>query len=157
MKYSVGIDLGSTTTKAVLLDEEERVLGRGITNSRSNYETACSVATEEAKIDARFSLFRREFGGEGALDDQVEGRLGRQFVDQHVDRQGGPPVVHVLHHDVDVVAADAKHDGVAGLGIGAHLDPGKLDLFELLVDVVLFVLARRLLDHDMGVGSIECE
>ena len=33
MKYTVGIDLGSTTTKAVVLDEDGGVLGRGITNS----------------------------------------------------------------------------------------------------------------------------
>ncbi|MCP5088698.1 MAG: benzoyl-CoA reductase subunit A [Rhodobacteraceae bacterium] len=72
MRTFVGIDLGSTTTKAVLMDEQEQVLGRGITNSRSNYETACSVATEEAKIDARFTLFRREFGGEGSLSGEVE-------------------------------------------------------------------------------------
>ncbi len=93
MKTFVGIDLGSTTTKAVLLDEEEQVLGRGITNSRSNYETACSVATEEAKIDARFTLFRREFGGEGALSDEVEEFLSElessfrleQFLEQLAD------------------------------------------------------------------------
>ena len=54
MKTFVGIDLGSTTTKAVLMDEDERVLGRGITNSRSNYDTACRVAGQEAAIDARF-------------------------------------------------------------------------------------------------------
>lgn len=71
MKTFIGIDLGSTTTKAVLLDEEERILGRGITNSRSNYTTACSVASEEAKIDARFTLFRREFG-DGELTADAE-------------------------------------------------------------------------------------
>jgi benzoyl-CoA reductase subunit A len=54
----IGIDLGSTTTKAVFLDEHERVMGRGITNSRSNYELACQVAREEAEIDARFGLLR---------------------------------------------------------------------------------------------------
>jgi benzoyl-CoA reductase subunit A len=54
----VGIDLGSTTTKSVYLDEEERILGRGITNSRSNYALACQVAREEAEIDARFNLLR---------------------------------------------------------------------------------------------------
>ncbi len=52
----VGIDLGSTTTKAVYLDERGRVLGRGITNSRSNYELACSIAREEAGINSRFGL-----------------------------------------------------------------------------------------------------
>lgn len=93
MKTFVGIDLGSTTTKAVLMDEEERILGRGITNSRSNYTTACSVATEEAKIDARFTLFRREFGAADMLDDQVEEFLGslersfrlEQFLEQLSD------------------------------------------------------------------------
>ena len=44
MKTFVGIDLGSTTTKAVLLDENSEVIGRGITNSRSNYATAARVA-----------------------------------------------------------------------------------------------------------------
>lgn len=92
MKTFVGIDLGSTTTKAVLLDEEERVLGRGITNSRSNYATACSVATEEAKIDARFTLFRREFGGEGALGGEVEeflAALERSFrLEQFLEQLG---------------------------------------------------------------------
>lgn len=63
MRTYVGIDLGSTTTKAVLLDDEANVLGRGITNSRSNYDTACRVASEEARIDARFTLFRRALAG----------------------------------------------------------------------------------------------
>lgn len=56
----IGIDLGSTTTKAVFLDENEKILGRGITNSRSNYELACQVAREEAEINARFELLRRK-------------------------------------------------------------------------------------------------
>ena len=59
MKTFVGIDLGSTTTKAVLLDDNSQVIGRGITNSRSNYGTAARVASEEARIDGRFTLFRR--------------------------------------------------------------------------------------------------
>ena len=59
MKTFIGIDLGSTTTKAVLMDESRQVLGRGITNSRSNYAIATRIAGEEAGIDARFTLFRR--------------------------------------------------------------------------------------------------
>ena len=54
--YSVGIDLGSTTTKAVVLGEDLQILGRGITNSRSNYDVACQVALGEALINARFAL-----------------------------------------------------------------------------------------------------
>jgi len=55
----VGIDLGSTTTKAVLLDESGRVFGRGITNSRSDYEVASTVAWTEAVTSARFDLLER--------------------------------------------------------------------------------------------------
>jgi len=56
MRYAAGIDLGSTTTKAVILDEEGRIRGRGITNSRSNYDLACQVALTEALITTRFGL-----------------------------------------------------------------------------------------------------
>jgi len=55
MRYCVGIDLGSTTTKAVIVGESGEILGRGITNSRSNYKVACDVALAEALIDARFA------------------------------------------------------------------------------------------------------
>ncbi|MBW7835885.1 MAG: benzoyl-CoA reductase subunit A [Sphingomonadales bacterium] len=82
MRCFIGIDLGSTTTKAVLMDENLDVLGRGITNSRSNYDTACAVAKQEAIIDTRFTLLRRNLGKApgvaGKLDD-VLGELERNF------------------------------------------------------------------------------
>jgi benzoyl-CoA reductase subunit A len=56
VKYTVGIDLGSTTTKAVILRTDGFALGRGITNSRSNYDVACQVALGEALINSRFAL-----------------------------------------------------------------------------------------------------
>ena len=59
MRCLVGIDLGSTTTKAVLVDEDGEVVGRGITNSRSNYDVAAAVAREEALTAARFALLER--------------------------------------------------------------------------------------------------
>ncbi len=68
MKAYVGIDLGSTTTKAVVLGDAGEVLGRGITNSRSNYKLACDVALSEALIAARFGLVDRELARTG-LDD----------------------------------------------------------------------------------------
>ena len=82
MRTFIGIDLGSTTTKAVLLDENRDVIGRGITNSRSNYGTAARVASEEARIDGRFTLFRRALhaadpGHERAQD--FLGALERNF------------------------------------------------------------------------------
>ena len=82
MQTFVGIDLGSTTTKAVLLDENSEVIGRGITNSRSNYSTAARVAEQEARIDARFTLFRRalkETDGFKSRLDEFLGALERAF------------------------------------------------------------------------------
>jgi benzoyl-CoA reductase subunit A len=58
LEVFVGIDLGSTTTKAVILDSESEVVGRGITNSRSNYDVASRIAREEAFVQARFNLTR---------------------------------------------------------------------------------------------------
>ena len=68
MKCYIGIDLGSTTTKAVLMDENQDVLGRGITNSRSNYETAANVAKQEARLGARLELFHRAIGKLVSID-----------------------------------------------------------------------------------------
>jgi len=55
----IGVDLGSTTSKAVVLDLEGHVLGRGITNSRSSYDRAVEVARTEAFTAARFGILRR--------------------------------------------------------------------------------------------------
>jgi len=68
MRTFIGIDLGSTTTKAVVLDEHQKILGRGITNSRSNYDVAASVSKQEAKIGARFTLFHQALGDDGSVD-----------------------------------------------------------------------------------------
>ena len=76
MRTFIGIDLGSTTTKAVLLDENQDVVGRGITNSRSNYGTAARVASEEARIDGRFTLFRRALSSGEAEGERVQEFLG---------------------------------------------------------------------------------
>ncbi len=76
MRTFIGIDLGSTTTKAVLLDDNQDVIGRGITNSRSNYGTAARVASEEARIDGRFTLFRRALSSGEANGERVQEFLG---------------------------------------------------------------------------------
>lgn len=74
MRCVVGIDLGSTTTKAVLLDESGEVRGQGITNSRSSYEVACGVVREEALTAARFSMLERVLGtAPGAASDELDG------------------------------------------------------------------------------------
>jgi benzoyl-CoA reductase subunit A len=56
----VGTDLGSTTTKSIILDGNQNILGRGITNSRSDYTRAAQVSRSEAFINARFNLLKQE-------------------------------------------------------------------------------------------------
>jgi benzoyl-CoA reductase subunit A len=68
MRTFIGIDLGSTTTKALLMGEDQEILGRGITNSRSNYDVAARVSKQEAKIGARFTLFSKALGSGGGTE-----------------------------------------------------------------------------------------
>ncbi len=90
MKCFIGIDLGSTTTKAVVMDENGKQLGHGITNSRSNYDTASAVAKQEAFIDTRLTLFRRGLEEvtelEGKVDLLLDG-LERNFrLEQYIEQ-----------------------------------------------------------------------
>jgi benzoyl-CoA reductase subunit A len=82
MRCFIGIDLGSTTTKSVVIDENRNILGRGITNSRSNYDTAAAIAKQEALVNARFHLFREGLSKAGGLNGGLEtflGQLERDF------------------------------------------------------------------------------
>jgi benzoyl-CoA reductase subunit A len=77
MRCFIGIDLGSTTTKAVVVDENQNILGRGITNSRSNYDTAAAIAKQEALVNSRFYLFRQALGDTRALNGSLDGFLAQ--------------------------------------------------------------------------------
>jgi benzoyl-CoA reductase subunit A len=106
MKCVVGIDLGSTTTKAVILDERGEILGRGITNSRSNYDLAAAVARSEAFINARFGLLKREV--EPDADTETVARLRRAFkLEQHL---------RLLARLEDLMQEEAERAAPAGLG-----------------------------------------
>ncbi len=63
-KYYLGIDLGSTTSKAVIINDKDEILGRGITNTRANYKVAADIAREEAIYDARFTLLMQKLDRE---------------------------------------------------------------------------------------------
>jgi len=105
MSCVVGIDLGSTTTKAVILDGRREVLGRGITNSRSNYDLAAAVAKTEAFINARFGLIERQLearDGTGAV-----GRLRRAFVMEQL--------LHQLRHLEQLMVAEVERSAPAAL------------------------------------------
>jgi benzoyl-CoA reductase subunit A len=82
VKAWIGIDLGSTTTKAIFLDEQGKELGRGITNSRSSYDLASRIAQDEGRLAARFTLLDRELRADDELaahSDKVRGQLLHRF------------------------------------------------------------------------------
>jgi benzoyl-CoA reductase subunit A len=119
MRCFIGIDLGSTTTKAVVMDEAQRVLGRGITNSRSNYDAAASIAKQEALVNARFHLFRESLSGSGALNGRLEhflAQLERDFrLEQFLEQL----------NDLDATCrknAEGSRFGNAGAGVLAALE-----------------------------------
>jgi benzoyl-CoA reductase subunit A len=68
------------------------VLGRGITNSRSNYGIAADVAKQEAFLDARFFLFRKLLKDLPALkgqSDEFLGNLEQDFrLQQYLEQLG---------------------------------------------------------------------
>jgi len=66
-KYYLGIDLGSTTSKAVIINEKDEIVGRGITNTRANYKVAADIARDEAIYDARFTLLQQKIGNDNAV------------------------------------------------------------------------------------------
>jgi len=59
-KYYLGVDLGSTTSKAVIINEQDEIIGRGITNTRANYSVAADIARDEAVFNARFSVLQKK-------------------------------------------------------------------------------------------------
>ena len=79
MSTCAGIDLGSTTTKAVLVDEEGNIVGQGVTNSRSSYEVACAVALEEARLGAALNRIGSLFATRHALKGVEKDLASRAF------------------------------------------------------------------------------
>ena len=77
MNYYLGIDLGSTTTKAVILDDTGAIVGRGITNSRCSYDVACQVAFTEALIKTRFWMVASELGRAGIDRNRAKNLLAK--------------------------------------------------------------------------------
>ena len=118
MRAYVGIDLGSTTTKAVVFGDDGSVLGRGITNSRSNYKVACDVALSEAMIDARFGRVAAalsEADVAGAERGRLLGELERRFREQQYRRLLDVFSERVLEHAARAVEASELVPAARGI------------------------------------------
>ncbi len=104
----LGIDLGSTTTKAVLLDAAGEALGRGITNTRSSYDVAAEIVRDEAFVQARFGLVRQALERDASLAAvraPFLAALLRNFrLEQHLEQ------VERLRQELARAAAIPRHD-----------------------------------------------
>ncbi len=167
MKCVVGIDLGSTTTKAVLLDEGGEVIGRGITNSRSNYEVACAVAREEALRAARFTVLERALVAEAQHGVPEAERWNRTLRDQfrlelYLDELGElrEEIVRVLrslsyHRDREVLTA-AAHEVIDGIvaeapALFSEVGARRSDFFRDLAAAGFMAGAEKIASRD-GIG-----
>ena len=71
-KYYLGVDLGSTTSKAVIINDKDEIIGRGITNTRANYSVAADIARDEAIYNARFSVLKKKLEAEMKANPEYE-------------------------------------------------------------------------------------
>jgi benzoyl-CoA reductase subunit A len=124
MDCYVGIDLGSTTTKAVIVDEHGRIVGRGITNSRSNYDVAARVARTEAFTNARFDMLGRALNNDPALEAELTSNyrlecfLGQlQRLEEHCARDLETDRYHhdrrAMGHALEVILEGIRRDAEA--------------------------------------------
>jgi predicted CoA-substrate-specific enzyme activase len=61
MAYAAGVDVGSTQTKAVILDESRRIVGRALTMTGSNVVRAAQETFEQALVDGSLREEEVEF------------------------------------------------------------------------------------------------
>jgi len=156
MEVFIGIDLGSTTTKAVVLDGGGDVIGRGITNSRSNYDVAAQIVREEAFVRTRFTLVERALSSD-VRDDVIRALERNLKFQQHLE------LLDRLREAMSMLAGGPKHHAhVAAMQalleeVGVemerlarqHFAPGgtrKSDFFRDLAAADYMHLAERLAD-----------
>ena len=79
--YYLGLDLGSTVTKAVIMDENKSVVGKGLTHTGADVVKSSDRAKTEALIDARVNYLVGQLP-EGP--ENFRGRLKACFQDERV-------------------------------------------------------------------------
>ncbi|MEI8005660.1 MAG: BadF/BadG/BcrA/BcrD ATPase family protein [Bacteroidota bacterium] len=132
-KYFLGIDLGSTTSKAIIIDENDNIIGRGITNTRANYTVATEIARLEATYNARFTLLKMK------LQDEIESRPDYkryirdvESVFQYLQFKRRLDRLSVEFRDtISTTFSGEKRDAISGYvdGIVSRIGPSVLDEF----------------------------
>jgi predicted CoA-substrate-specific enzyme activase len=92
MAYAAGVDVGSTQTKAVIIDEDKNIVGRSLTDTGANVVHAAQNAFKEALEDAKlreveveyvigtgYGRYRVTFGNEQITEISCHGRGASQM------------------------------------------------------------------------------
>ncbi|MBI3181120.1 MAG: benzoyl-CoA reductase subunit A [Myxococcales bacterium] len=109
MGHYLGIDLGSTTTKAVLIDGAGKVQGFGLTNTRSSYEVAAAIARGEALADAQLSRIEAELSRLGQSAAELGAEVRRAY---RVEVAAGR-LASLRARTLELARATPKGDGAA--------------------------------------------
>ncbi len=137
-KYYLGIDLGSTTSKAVIINEKDEIIGRGITNTRANYKVAADIAKLEAIYDARFTLLTQK------LKDEMAARP--EFKKYMADTRS---VFQYLQFQYRVNRLTEKLLKVAG---SLNTDSNELVVqhIQKIMDTIIPTIRKDFIDGDLG-------
>lgn len=141
-KYYLGIDLGSTTSKAVIIDEKDHIIGRGITNTRANYEVAAGIAKMDAIYNARFTLLKRK------LKEEVSSfRKFKQYIEELED---------VFQYLQFKARADKLHDQLLKTA-GDFLEGSKIEKCKEAVNTIFTriipEIRKKFVEGDLGSKS----
>jgi len=137
-KYYLGIDLGSTTSKAIIIDERDEIIGRGITNTRANYKIAAEIAKLEAIFDARFFLLTQK------LEDEMNDRpVLRKYIQ---DIRSAFQYLQFKRR-LDKLAATLRKTVT---GYSSSLKDGVAECLENIISTMGPIIRRDFIDGDLG-------
>ncbi|RMF56391.1 MAG: benzoyl-CoA reductase subunit A [Calditrichaeota bacterium] len=138
-KFYLGVDLGSTTSKAVIINEKDEIIGRGITNTRANYEVAAEIARLEAIYNARFTLLKKKL--ESELDFKPEYRRYIADIEDVFQYLQFEKRLHILHKQLRQTVEE-------------FIPPENQSLFlsyvDKIVSSILPIIKSDFLEGDLG-------
>ncbi len=149
MAYAAGVDVGSTQTKAVIIDEDKNIVGRALTDTGANVvhaaQNAFKVALEDAKlreveveyvIGTGYGRYRVTFGNEQITEISCHGRGAVQMFPntRTVVDMGGQDTKAIRVNEIGEIVDFCMNDKCAA-GTGRFLGAASMALDIPLPDL----------------------
>ena len=159
MDCALGVDLGSTTCKAVILGHGAEILGKGVTNTRTDYHMAVKIAVHEAMVNAELNIMgqRAKMGDEAVIDYEKKYRLAdyrcrygelRRRLTTRAEKEGGADgkaMFDTMSEQMDAVLSDDR----AMMGLVGHGGFFRDFMYILYRDATKRLSAGRHLDDEL--------